>query len=174
MMAGSKAPYTFGNSCGFAVANKRQSSDELCPVVVELRTYDKVAMVVRYLFSKGVEHAILGHLTVNQRVPTISEIDGVPSPVETPSVAVELALRQGLESALEDQVEPGSWFRLKGDDTQAFWLDRYGDITQIFRAATGEYVPLEKTSIGDFIDRHMKAKKDLEQWKEDLRSGRAA
>lgn len=115
----------------------------------------------------------MGMLTRGQLRGTIDDLPGVPSLVESPNLPVELALRQGLELAIEGQAEKSAWFYVAGEPDTLFLRDAAGDIMHYYLRSTGETKLMRKSSVTDFVDEHMKQQQRQEDFERAVQQGRA-
>lgn len=145
----------------------------LNPYRVTIRDHERRAMIFRYLVYKGLETAFMGMLTRGQIRGTIDSLPGAPTPFESPNLPVELALRQGLELAIEGQAEKSAWFYVAGEPGTLFLRDANGDITHFYLRSTGETRRMPKSSVSEFVEEHMKQQERREDFDRAVQEGRA-
>lgn len=150
-----------------------KSGTVLNPYRVAIRDHERRAMLFRYLVYKGLETAFMGMLTRGQIRGTIDSLPGVPSLVEPPNLPLELALRQGLELAIEGQAEKSAWFYVEGEPDTLFLRDAAGDITHYYLRSSGETRPMPKSTVTDFVDKYIKQQQLQEDFEHAVRQGRA-
>jgi len=150
-----------------------KSGTVLNPYRVTIRDHERRAMIFRYLVYKGLETAFMGMFTRGQLRGTIDSLPGAPSLVEPPNLPLELALRQGLELAIEGQAEKSAWFYVAGEPDTLFLRDANGDITHYYLRSTGETRSMPKSSVSDFVDQHMQRQERQQDFDRAVRAGRA-